>query len=287
MAYWEDDEIYAKEDNQTQYTIVTVLYLFVLSIGLIANLAFCVIVIRKKHLRTAINCVFLNLALADIISAIALAMLSIAYNNEIKWMMEKLTCHLLMYFSWLSRFFTAVAIAMPFVIILFSQTISVRRVNIIIGCLWISAAWAAIHTVFTTIYSQFEDGAICYTSDTNYTVITKVYLAFPITIVISSVIIHKVLRKSVWKEISACRSMIALIIIFYVCFLPFSLITGFEVINKMSNRNFVLLGNVSSFFYVIVLMYKPFLYLLFVDDLKAEMKKMLPCCCKRESEENH
>lgn len=267
-------------DQDDSFVVTTIINVIMLVVGIIANALICFIVAKKRELQTSINFILVNLAVTDIYLAISYIIWGAVKMFTKSWIFGETMCIVSLYTLLLCEIFSIMSIAAPLVIMLFYQNISKLTCMVLIGWFWFLAAIIALPDLNLAqvlvlgktkhcIRNVQEEGF----SSIYPRVLSIALLLLLIGVVIVSIALYQLKNKRATNNPQETRSMLAIVIIYSLLTTPGMLMNNLIYFSDAQINFFYF--QISYFATQLSTVYKPFVYLCFLNKFNKEFQDLL------------
>lgn len=263
-----------------KFLIITFIILIFL-LGVSGNCFVLVTVYRKRSLRTPLNLILVNLAIADILICLFVIAGDPLYEMTARsgFILVGESCPKIMFYSTVGDYFVAVAIALPLLVYSFYQQGSIRSYIKLIISLWIITSAIAGYDAHSAEWAAVDSSGIlfCITNISNSALDrllehfnTFIHVVFPVFITASCLFMHLKLKKKFLDGTSIHRMLLLMVAIYAMLITPVTLTIHLPHYTSIDYENVLKLWKAALFWSMFSVVYKPILYVLYHKDFKDE-----------------
>lgn len=267
-----DESEFARDLNDSvETTVLEYFFAFAFLAAIIGNSLVCFLVVKTSSMRRPINCLLMNLAVADVLLATSDGLFNLTHISG-SWIFGKILCGAAFFVMAVCTNVSSLTIAIPFVVLTFRMKFSKQNCLMTIAVSWIVAAIAASPHLFQYDVYEYPGENLCLVVGNSrdfliYNLVTE-WTPCLLPIVIASAALPKWMK----SRSQGTQPMLANVLIFVALWTPFVIIRSindtFESIQLITTTYCITL---------IATFCKPFIYFCFVNEFNREVKKLAAC----------
>lgn len=248
------------------------LYVTVLLIGVGGNSFVCISVARKRSMRTPVNIILANLAIADILMCLFSFILG-PMQEVGGHIFIHATCHLSVFAIVFSELFMTITIGLPLVICSFYQQTSVNKIfGIVLAHWFVALIYAIVPTYNAELEIIHDDNVLCNGFNMNsnlnnfYDIVNSILKIFyPLFTTVCCLIFKNQITNN-----SLCKLLLLSVIIFFLLWTPYTVLPLYARILNTYFESLMLFYNIT----LLSVVYKPILYVSLDENFNNEFKEM-------------
>lgn len=255
-------------------------FVAVLAIAIFGNVFVCFTVGLRRKMRTPMNFLLMNLAIADLLACASYVTTNILDEIYKSYILGGFACQSLFFMSFLNLDCALLLTCTSLLIATFFNKIKTRSVRLIISCLWLATTANAI---FQT-YHIVPDESYCiqnFESKESKLIATLISIAFVVVCVFTLLvcIIFGILKGTLNMV------FLAVVIITLQLYLPIEIMSIHFTLSNTQNETIFRYFQTAALLLPISFAFKPAIYVAFLKDWNDELKRLMSCSFKQPSEE--